>query len=216
MHPLSRQPLRNEPRTLLVSLVSASFRFPFSGLRCVRNFPVERPFDVSSPCPGSGLRGWTGELRNCGTGSYTMKRPSGPRPADTERTPTHTHHFPSAQESPGRPSLPFPGFPLWQPNPSTRRRITRAARVRKPSAGNGSNVQKFPFSRSSSCVLYPRHTTHIRASAFHFSPAITIVQKPSYSRVFASFRIPLSDIMVQRTSVLCIGNSRIYSLSFPR
>ena len=52
----------------------------------------------------------------------TMKRPSGTRPADTERTPTHTHRFPSAQEPPGRPLLTFPVFPFGRPNPSTRLR----------------------------------------------------------------------------------------------
>ena len=48
-----------------------------------------------------------------------MKRPSGPRPADTERTPTHTHRFSLAQESPGRTFPPFPVFPLVARTPST-------------------------------------------------------------------------------------------------
>ena len=89
----------------------------------------------------------------------SVKRPSGPRPADTERTPTHTHPFFRAQESHGRPLLSFPVFPFGHLNPSTRRRITRAARVRKPTAENRSNVQKFPFSPSSSCVASP-NTPH--------------------------------------------------------
>ena len=41
-----------------------------------------------------------------------LKRPSGPRPADTERTPTHTHPFFRAQEPPGRPLLSPPVFPF--------------------------------------------------------------------------------------------------------
>ena len=43
-----------------------------------------------------------------------------------------------------------------------------------PSAENRAHIQKFSFPRSSSCVLYPRHTSHIRASAFPFTLAKTI------------------------------------------
>ena len=112
-----------------------------------------------------------------------MKRPSGPRPADTERTPTHTYRFPRAQEPPGRHPLTFPVFHLVARTPSTRRRITRAARVRKPSAENRSHIQKFSFPRSSSCVAYPRHTTHIRA----FSK--TIATYRSYTSCVCVFSI---------------------------
>ena len=124
-----------------------------------------------------------------------VKRPSGPRPADTERTPTHTHHFPSAQESPGRPLSLTRFFPFGRPNPSTRRRITRTARVRKPSAENRSHIQNFSFPRSSACVAYPRHTTHILAFAFtscyHDCPVPF-----ELASVFASFRLPFLGIMV--------------------
>ena len=44
------------------------------------------------------------------------ERPSGPRPADTERTPTHTHCFPAPRNQLDVPSL-FPGFSLWPPEP---------------------------------------------------------------------------------------------------
>ena len=81
-------------------------------------------------------------------------------------TYTHTHCFPRDQEPPGRPLLSFPVFPFGRPNPSTRRRITRTARVRKPSAENRSHIQTFFFPRSSACVVYPRHTAHILAFAF--------------------------------------------------
>ena len=73
-----------------------------------------------------------------------LKRPSGPRPADTEHTPTDTPRFPSAQKSPGRPFPSFTVFPLVARTPSTRRRITWAARVRKPSAENRLHIQKLP------------------------------------------------------------------------
>ena len=109
--------------------------------------------------------------------------------------------------------LPFPVFPLVARTPSTRRRITRTARVRKPSAENRSHIQKSPFSRSSSCVAYPRHPTHIRAFAFpscyHDCPVPLFV----YTGV-ASFRDHFSDFMVQPNYVPCIKNSRIYFLSF--
>ena len=103
-----------------------------------------------------------------------MKRPSGLRPADTERTPTHTPRFSRVRESPGRPVPPFRVFPLVARTPSTRHRITRVARVRNPSAENRSHIQKFYFPRSSSCVLYPRHTAHIHATVFSFTLAKTI------------------------------------------
>ena len=45
-----------------------------------------------------------------------MKRPSGPRPADTECTPTHTHRFSRAQEPPGR-TFPLFLVSLWPPEP---------------------------------------------------------------------------------------------------
>ena len=100
-----------------------------------------------------------------GIDAVRLKRFSDPRPLDTQRTPTHTHRLPGVRKSPGRSVLP-----------STRHRITLAARVRKQSDENRSHVQKFSFSGPSSCVLYPRHTTHIRASAFPFTPAITIAR----------------------------------------
>ena len=103
-----------------------------------------------------------------------LKRPSGPRLRNAQRTPRHTHRFPGVRESPRRPVSLLSVSPLVARTTSTSRRITRAARVRKPSAENRSDGQKLSFPRSSSCVLYPRHTTHIRASAFSFPPAITI------------------------------------------
>ena len=97
----------------------------------------------------------------------------------------------------------FPGFSLWSPNPSTRRRITRTARVRKPSAENRSHIQKFFFPRSSACVAYPRHTTHILAFAFpscyHDCPVSL-----SLASVFASSRDPFSDFMVHGSLEPCI------------
>ena len=80
-------------------------------------------------------------------------------------TYTHTPFFQRPGTTWTSPSL-FPGLSLWSPNPGTRRRITRTARVRKPSAENRSHIQNFAFPRSSACVAYPRHTTHIRAFAF--------------------------------------------------
>ena len=93
----------------------------------------------------------------------------------THRAHLHTQTvFPCVRGSPGRP-VPFLSVsPLCARTPSTRDRITRAARVRAPSAENRSDVQKVSFSRHSSCLLYHRHATHIRASAFTFTLANTI------------------------------------------
>ena len=111
----------------------------------------------------------------------------------------HTYTHTPFSQRPGitwtSPSL-FPGFSLWPPNPSTRRRITVAARVRKPSAENRSHIQNFSLSRSSACVVYPHHTIHIRAfsfpSCYHDCP-VTLV----HWFVFASFRLPFLGFMVQ-------------------
>ena len=96
-----------------------------------------------------------------------MKRPSGPRPADTERTPTHTHRFPSAQEPPGRPLLSFPVFPLWSPEPQFPPPDHPDGAGSKTIGRKPITHTKLLLSRTSTRVACPRHTTHIRAFAFH-------------------------------------------------
>ena len=119
------------------------------------------------------------------------------------RAHTYTHiPLSRAQESPGR-SLSLPRFfPLATRTPSTRRRITRAARVRKPSAENRSHIQNLSVFPLSTCVVYPQHTTHIRAFAFpscyHDCPVTHL-----HWFAFASFRSPFSDFMVHRTLEPC-------------
>ena len=110
-----------------------------------------------------------------------MKWPSGPRPSDTQNTPTHPHRSPMRHGITWTPLPLLSASPLAARTPSTRHRITLVARICAPSAENRSDVQKSPFSRFFSCVLYPRYTTHIRAPAFHFSPAITIAPYRSWT-----------------------------------
>ena len=75
-----------------------------------------------------------------------MKRPSGPRPADTERTPTHTHTvFP-------RPGITWtfplssPGFSLWPPEsqvPAAGSPGRRGFENHRPKTDN--TYKSFPF-----------------------------------------------------------------------
>ena len=113
-------------------------------------------------------------------------------PSGTHSAYLHTHRFPCARSSPGRPVPLVSVSPLAARTPRTRHRIIRVARVRAPSAENRSSVQKHPVSRSSSCVLYPRHTTHIRAPAFSFTPAITIAPYRSRTLRVCVFLITIS------------------------
>ena len=88
------------------------------------------------------------------------KGPRVPALWNTQGTPTYTHRFPVRQGF-SWTSLPLSfSFHFVRPNPSTRHRITRAARVRAPSAENRSYVQKFSVSPSS-CVppMFPH--THV-------------------------------------------------------
>ena len=77
--------------------------------------------------------------------SSRVKRPSGPRPADTERTPTHTP-FHRAKEPPGRSLSLSRFFPFGRQNPSSRRQITRTARVRnhRPKTDHTHKSSPFP------------------------------------------------------------------------
>ena len=110
-------------------------------------------------------------------------------------TYTHTPRFSRVRESPRWSVPPFPVFPLVARIPSTRHRITRVARVRKPSAENRSHIQNLSVFSLSTCVGYPQHTTHIRAFAFlscyHDCP-VTL----EHRFVFASFRLPFLGFMV--------------------
>ena len=75
-------------------------------------------------------------------------------------TYTHTPLFPRPGTSWTFP-LSFPVFPLWPPNPSTRRRITRAARVRKPSAENPiTHTKLLTFPPFYVCCVPPTYDTH--------------------------------------------------------
>ena len=122
-----------------------------------------------------------------------------------QRAHTYTH-TPFSQ----RPGItwtscsPFTGFPFGSPNP-------KYPPPDHPGGAGSCTIGRNPilrtevhFSRSHSCVLYPRHTTHLPAFALPFTLAKTIALYPSYTPVFASFRILLSDFMVQRNSVICI------------
>ena len=116
-------------------------------------------------------------------------------PSGTHRAHPHTHSvFPCVRESPGRPALLLSVSPLAVRTTSTRHRITRVALVRAPSAEYRSDVQKYPLSRFSSCVLFPRHTTHIRAPAFSFSPAITIAPYGFQHFEFCVFSISIPGV----------------------
>ena len=122
-----------------------------------------------------------------------MKRPSGPCPADTERTPTHTH-----------PLFPRPGI-TWTPLLHSSPVFPFGHRTPVPAAGSPgrrgfenhrpktrSHIQNFSLFPLSTCVVYPQHTTHIRALA---SPlAITIALYLTYTRsCFRLFDYPFSD-----------------------
>ena len=94
------------------------------------------------------------------------KGPRVPALWNPQGTPTYTHRFPCVRGSPGRP-VPFLSVSnLCARTPSTRHRITLAARVRAPSAENRSYVQKFSVSPSS-CVppMFP-HTHVLQFSLF--------------------------------------------------
>ena len=85
-------------------------------------------------------------------------------------------------------------FPLVTRTPSTRRRITRAARVRKPSAETRSHIQKFSFFRSSTCVVPPTHHTH---TCIRFPLLLPRLPCTRYlASVFASFRLHFLGFMV--------------------
>ena len=110
---------------------------------------------------GFGSRGVLSRPHSCNL--WTLKRPSWPRhPGHTEHTYTHT---PFSQTSGVLMDVPISifRFQFGARTPSTCHRTTRAARVRAPSAENRSCVQEYPVSRSSLWVLFPRHTTHMRA-----------------------------------------------------
>ena len=95
-----------------------------------------------------------------------MKRHSGPRPADTERTPTHTYRFPAPRNHLDVPSL-FPGFSLWSPEPQVPAAGSPGRRgFENHQPKNRSHIQNFSVNPLSTCVVYPQHTTHILAFAF--------------------------------------------------
>ena len=125
------------------------------------------------------------------------KGPRVPALWNTQGTPTYTHRFPCVRGSPGRP-VPFLSVsPLCARTPSTRHRITRAARVRAPSAENRSYVQKFSVSPSS-CV--PPMFPHTHVLPFSLFALQTDSPYTCVRRRCASFRFPFPRIMVHRNS----------------
>ena len=116
-------------------------------------------------------------------------------------TPTHKPRFPSVRESPGRPVPLISVFPLVARTQSTSHRVSRVARVRNPSAENRSHVQKLPFP-----VLLRVFCTHdIPHTYVHpLSLSLLLLRLPRtlvVHFVFASFRDPFPEFMVQQNSV---------------
>ena len=110
---------------------------------------------------------------------WALKRPSGPRPADTERTPTLTHRFPSAQGSPGRPLLSFPVFPFGHrtPVPAAGSPGRRGFENHRPKTDHTYETSPFSLFLRVLCTPNIRHTY-----VHSLSPlAITIALYHSYT-----------------------------------
>ena len=120
-----------------------------------------------------------------------MKRPSGPRPADTERTPTHTHRFPSAQESPGRPLLSSSVFPFGHrtPVPAAGSPGRRGFENHRPKTDHTYKTSPFSLFLRVLCTPNIRHTY-----VHSLSPlAITIALLHCYTGLcLRLFEIPFS------------------------
>ena len=115
------------------------------------------------------------------------KGPRVPALWNTQGTPTYTHRFPCVRGSPGRP-VPFLSVsPLCARTPSTRHRITRAARVRAPSAENRSYVQKFSVSP---LLVLPRCFHTHTCSRFLFLRCKPIAPTPVSDVVVRLFDFP--------------------------
>ena len=103
-----------------------------------------------------------------------MKQPSGLRISEhAAHTCTHTPHtvrpwITCTSRSPTF-DFPFGRMNLKYPPPDHPGGVCSCTIGRKPI-----RCTEVQFSRSSSCVLFPRHTTHIPAPAFTFSPAIRL------------------------------------------
>ena len=113
--------------------------------------------------------------------------------------------------------LSFFRFPLWSPEPQVSATGSPGWRwfgTHRPKTDRMYISSIFPVILRAFCTPDIPHTyVHPLSLSLLQSrlPHIT-----SYTLVFASFRISLSDFMVQQNSVLCIRISRMYSLSCPR
>ena len=96
-------------------------------------------------------------------------------------------------------SSPSFGFHFGRPNPKDPTPDHPGGAGSKPIGRKSITCTKAPFSRSSSCVLYPRHTTHIRAPAFSFTLATTIAHTDRTHFKLRLFDFPFPNTWCNRT-----------------
>ena len=118
-----------------------------------------------------------------------MKRPSGPRPADTERTPTHTYPFSAPRNHLDVPSL-SPGFSLWSPEPQVPAAGSpgrRGFENHRPKTDHTYKTSPFSLFLRVLCTPNIRHTYTLSLSSL----AITIAPYPIYTGLcLRLFEIP--------------------------
>ena len=118
-----------------------------------------------------------------------MKRPSGPRPLDTQRTPTPTHRFPMRPGITWTSRSPSFGSPFGRPNPKYPPPDHPDGAGSKPIGRKpitGTEVLFSPFF----CVRFvpPTYLTHT-CIRFLFTSATQLPRTHDRTLVFASFRI---------------------------
>ena len=127
-----------------------------------------------------------------------MKRPSGPRPADTEHTPTHTHTVFTRPGITWTFPLSSPVFPLWSSEPQVPAAGSpgrRGFENHRPKTDHTYKTSPFSFFLRVLCTPNIRHTYTLSLSSL----AITIAPYQSTLVCVCVFSITLSRIHGART-----------------